>query len=121
MSITPGKIVLVIPSDMHDMLTKHIAKRYQLERDDLIKSDEEMQNILNVNVPPHEKVKQFTEELYKFRSLLETMLVKVKIHQQAERVKPYYDISTQESITKEINGSIVQGLAKANLKKGSIL
>ena len=54
-----------------------------------------MQNILNVSVLPHEKVKQFTEELYKFKSFLETMLVKVITHQQAERVKPSYDIFTQ--------------------------
>ena len=80
-----------------------------------------MQNILNVSVLPHENVKQFTEEHYKFKSLLETMLVKVKIHQQAERVKPSSNIFTQETTTKEINGSIVQCLAKSNLKKGSIL
>ena len=47
--------------------------------------------------------------------------VKVQIQQQAERVKPSYDISTQESTTNEIDGAIVQGLAKANRKKGSIL
>ena len=46
---------------------------------------------------------------------------KVQIHQQAETVKPSYDSSTQESTTNEIDGTIVQGLAKASRKKGSIL
>ena len=105
------------------MMTKHSAKRYQPEKNELIKSEEEMQNIWNSSVPPHEKVKQFTEELHKFRSLLKTMAepVKVQIHQQAERVKPCYDTSTQKSTINEIDGTIIQGLAKANHKKGSIL
>ena len=120
MSTTPGKTFLVIPSDMCDMMTKHSAKSYQPEKNELLKSEEEMQNI---SVPPHEKVKQFTEELNKFRSLLKAMTepVKVQIHQQAERVKPSYDTSTQESTTNEIDGTVGQGLAKVYRKKGSIL
>ena len=60
-----------------------------------------MQNIWNISVPSHEKVKQFTEELNKFKSHLEEMTEpeKVPIHQQAERVKPSYDTSTRESTT----------------------
>ena len=72
---------------------------------------------------PHEKVKQFTEKLNKFRSLLKTMTepVKVQIRQQTETVKPSGDTSTQESTTNEIDGSIVKGLAKAIREQGSIL
>ena len=123
MSIIAGKKFLVIASGTYDMMTKHSAKSYQPEKNELIKSEEEMQNVWNTSVPPHEKVKQFTEELNKFRSLLKTMTepIKVQIQQQAERVKPSYDTSTQESATNEIDGTIVQGLAKANRKKGSIL
>ena len=71
------------------MMTKHSAKSYQPEKNELIKSEEEMQNVWNTSVPPHEKVKQFTEELNKFRSLLKTMTepVKVQVQQQAEREK----------------------------------
>ena len=47
--------------------------------------------------------------------------VKVQIHQQAKKVKLSYDTPAQESTTNEIDGTIVQGLAKANRKKGSIL
>ena len=83
MSITPWKSFLAIPSDMHDTMTKHSAKSYQPEKNKLTKSEEEMQNIWNTSVPPHEKVKQFTEELKKFRSLLKKMAkpVKVQFHQ----------------------------------------
>ena len=82
---------------MYDVMTKHSAKSYKPEKNELIKSEEEMQNIWNTSVPPHEKVKQLTEELNKFRSLLKTMTepVKVQIHQQGERVKPSYNTSTQ--------------------------
>ena len=121
MSITPGKkLLLVIPSDMYDRMTKHRAKSYQSEKNKLIKSEEEMQNIWNTSVPPHEKVKQFTEEINKSRSLLKTMTepVKVQIHQQAETVKPSDDTSTQESATNEIDRTIVQGSPKTNGKKG---
>ena len=121
MSITPGKkLLLVIPSDMYDRMTKNRAKSYQSEKNKLIKSEEEMQNIWNTSVPPHEKVKQFTEEINKSRSLLKTMTepVKVQIHQQAETVKPSDDTSTQESATNEIDRTIVQGSPKTNGKKG---
>ena len=47
--------------------------------------------------------------------------VKVQIHQQAETVKPSYETSTPENATNETDGTIVQSLAKANFKKGSIL
>ena len=82
-----------------------------------------MQNIWSTSVPPHEKVKHFTEELNKFRSLLKriTEPVKVPIHQQAETVKPSCTTSTKESRTLEIDGTIAQGLAKVNRKMGSIL
>ena len=71
------------------MMTKHSAKSYQPEKNEQIKSEKEMQNVWNASVPPHEKVKQFTEELNKFRSILKTMTepVKVQVQQQAERVK----------------------------------
>ena len=123
MSITPEKKFLVIPSDMYDRIIKRSTKSYQHEKNDLIKSKGEMQNIWNTSVPPHEKVKQFTEELNKFRSLLKTTTepVKVQIHQQAETVRSSDDTSTQESTTNEIDGTIVQDLAKANRKKCSIL
>ena len=93
MGITPGKKFLVISSDMYDRMTKHSAKSYQPKKNELIKSEEEMQNIWNTSVHAHEKVKQFTEELNKFRSLLKTMTepAKVQIHQQAEAVKPSDD------------------------------
>ena len=52
---------------------KHSAKSYQPEKNELIKLEKEMQNVWNASVRPHEKVKQFTEELKKFRSLLKTM------------------------------------------------
>ena len=64
---------------MYDRMTKHSAKSYQLEKNKLIKSEKEMQNIWNTSVPPYEKVKQFTEELNKSRSLLKTMTEPVKI------------------------------------------
>ena len=70
MSIVAAKKFLVIASDTYDMMTKHSAKSYQPEKNELIKSEEEMHNVWNTSVPPHEKVKQFTEELNKFRSLL---------------------------------------------------
>ena len=73
MSIAAGKIFLVIPSDRYDMMKKHSAKSYQPEKNELIKFEKEMQNVWNASLPPHEKVKQFTEELKKFRSLLKTM------------------------------------------------
>ena len=79
MSITPRKNFLVIPSHMYDRMTKHSAKSYQLEKNKLIKSEKEMQNIWNTSVPPYEKVKQFTEELNKSRSLLKTMTEPVKV------------------------------------------
>ena len=44
--------------------------------------------------------------------------VKVQADQQAETVKLFYDTSTQESATNEIDGTIVQGLAKANRIRG---
>ena len=114
MSITPRKNLLVIPSDMYDRMTNHTAKSYQPEKNELIKSEEVMQNIWNTIVP-----KQLTEELNKFRSLLKTMTepVKVQIHQQVETVKPSYDTSTQESTTNQIDLTIVQCLAKANVKR----
>ena len=123
MGITPGKKLLVIPSDMYDKMIKRRAKGYQPEKNELIKSEGEMQNIWNTSVPPHEKVEQFTEELNKFRSLLKTTTepVKVQIHQQAETVRLSDDTFTQESTTDEIDGTIVQDLAKANRKKGSVL
>ena len=33
-----------------------------------------MQNVWNTSVPPHEKVKQFTEELNKCKSLMKTII-----------------------------------------------
>ena len=54
MSITPRKKYLVIPSDIDDMMTKHNAKSHQPEKNELIKSEEDMQNIWNTSVPPHE-------------------------------------------------------------------
>ena len=106
MSFTPGKKFLVIPSDMYDRMTKHSAKSYQVEKNELIKSEEEMQNIWNTSVPPHEKVKQFTEELNKFKLLLKTMKepVKVQIYRQAETVKLYDHTSTQESTLTRLMG-----------------
>ena len=123
MSITAGKKFLVIPSDTYDMMTKHRAKSYQPEKNELIKSKEKIQNLWNTSVPPHEKVRQCTEKLNKFRSLLKTVTepVTVQIQQQAERVKPSYETSTQESTANEIDWTIVQGLAKASCKKGSTL
>ena len=72
MSIASGEKFLVIPSDTYDIMTKYSAKSYQPEKNELIKSEEEMQNVWNTSVPPNEKVKQFIEELNKFRSLLKT-------------------------------------------------
>ena len=123
MSITAGKKFLVLPSDTYDMMAKHRAKSYQPEKNELIKSKEKIQNLWNTSVPPHEKVRQCTEKLNKFRSLLKTVTepVTVQIQQQAERVKPSYETSTQESTANEIDWTIVQGLAKASCKKGSTL
>ena len=50
-----------------------------------------------------------------------TELVKVQIYQQVEKVKPSYKTSTQESVADEIDGAIVQILAKTNCKKFSVL
>ena len=61
------------------MMTKHSAKSYQPEKNKLIESEEEMQSVWSTIVLPHEKVKQFTEELNKFRSLLKTMSEPVKV------------------------------------------
>ena len=99
------------------------AKSCQPERNELIKFEGNMENVWNTIVPRHEKVKLFSKELDKFRSLLKTMTepVKVQIHQQAETVKPSYETSTPENATNETDGTIVQSLAKANFKKGSIL
>ena len=104
-------------------MTKHSAKSYQPDKNELIKKEEGMQNNWNTSVLPHEKSETVHRELNKFRSLLKTMTeaVKVQIHQQAETVKPSDDTSTQESTTNEIDGTIVQDLVKANRKKGSIL
>ena len=74
-----AKQFLVIESDTYDMMTKHSAKSYQPEKNKLIKSEEEMQSVWSTIVLPHEKVKQFTEELNKFRSLLKTMSEPVKV------------------------------------------
>ena len=106
MSITPEKKFLVIPSDMYDRIIKRSTKSYQHEKNDLIKSKGEMQNIWNTSVPPHEKVKQFTEELNKFKLLLKTMKepVKVQIYRQAETVKLYDHTSTQESTLTRLMG-----------------
>ena len=41
-----------------------------------------MQNVWNTSLPLHEKVKQFTEELNKFRSHLKTMTEHVKVQIQ---------------------------------------
>ena len=99
------------------------AKSCQPEKNELIKFEGNMENVWNTIVPRHEKVKLFSKELDKFRSLLKTMTqpVKVQIHQQAETVKPSYKTSTPENATNETDGTIVQSLAKANFKKGSIL
>ena len=99
------------------------AKSCQPEKNELIKFEGNMENVWNTIVPRHEKVKLFSKELDKFRSLLKTMTepVKVQIHQQAETVKPSYETSTPENATNETDGTIVQSLAKANFKKGSIL
>lgn len=62
-----------------------------------------MQNVWNTSVPPHEKVKLFTKELNKFRSLLKQwQAVKVQIHEQVKTVKPLYETSTQETTTNEM-------------------
>ena len=50
MSITPGKKLLVVPSSMYDRMTKCSAKSYQPEKQELIKSEEEMKNIWNTSV-----------------------------------------------------------------------
>ena len=123
MSITPRKKFLVISSDMYDRVIKHSPKSYQSEKNELIKSEEEIQDVWNTSVPPHEKVKQFTEVLNQFRSLLKTMAepVKVQIYHQSETARTSDDTSTQESTTNEIDETIAQGLAKANRRKGSIL
>ena len=78
------------------MMIKHRARSYQPEKNELIKSEEEMQNVWNTSVPPHEKVKQFTEELNKIRSLLKTMTEPVNMQIQ-QKVKPSYNTSTQKS------------------------
>ena len=64
-SITPGKKFLAFPSVIYDRMIKHSAESYQPKKNELIKSEEEMQNIWNTSVPSHEKVKQFTKELKK--------------------------------------------------------
>ena len=46
MSVTHGKKLLVIPSDMCDMIKKHSAKSYQPEKNQLIKPEEEMQKVV---------------------------------------------------------------------------
>ena len=61
------------------MMTKHSAKSYQPEKNKLIQPEEEMQSVWSTSVVPHEKVKQFTEELNKFRSFLTTMTEPVKV------------------------------------------
>ena len=83
-----------------------MQRAIKLKKNELIKSEEEMQNIWNTSVPPHEKVKQFTEELNKFKLLLKTMTepVKVQIYRQAETVKLYEHTSTQESTLTRLMG-----------------
>ena len=75
-------------------------------------------NVTYYDRKKNENVKQFIEELNKFRSLLKTMRepVKVQIHPQAETVRPSDDTSRQKSTTNETDGTIVQGLAKVNHK-----
>ena len=75
-------------------------------------------NVTYYDRKKNENVKQFIEELNKFRSLLKTMRepVKVQIHRQAETVRPSDDTSRQKSTTNETDGTIVQGLAKVNHK-----
>ena len=55
-------------------MPKRNAKSYQRKKNELIRFEEEMQNVWNTSVPPHEKVKQFTEELNKCKSLLKTII-----------------------------------------------
>ena len=45
-------------------MPKRNAKSYQRKKNELIRFEEEMQNVWNTSVPPHEKVKQFTAELF---------------------------------------------------------
>ena len=75
-------------------------------------------NVTYYDRKKNENVKQFIEELNKFRSVLKTMteLLKVQIHPQAETVRPSDDTSRPENKTNETDGTIVQGLAKVNRK-----
>ena len=125
MSITPGKKFLVIPSDIYDRLTKNPVKSYQPEKSELIKLEEEMQSVWDSSAPPHEKVKPFTEELNKFKSLLKTMAepLKGQIQQQNVQQTPLKN-SNNEILMKESyenDETIIQGLTKANRKKDIVL
>ena len=84
-----------------------------------------MQSVWDRSVLPHEKVKLFTEELNKFKSLLKTMVepLKVQIQQQDVQQTPSINSNNEISMKKsyENDETIIQGLAKANRKKGIVL
>ena len=84
-----------------------------------------MQNVWDSSVPPHEKVKLFTEELNKFKSLLKTVAEPLKVQMQQQDVQETPSINSNNKISMkesyENDETIFQGLEKANHKKGIAL
>ena len=66
------------------MLVFQKGNYYLLEKVELEKSKQEIKNVWNTPIPPQEKVRIFTEELNKFKSLVNKALqpLRVKIPDQ---------------------------------------
>ena len=54
----------------YEMLVFQKGNYYLLEKVELEKSEQEIKNVWNAPIPPHEKVRIFTKELNKFKSLV---------------------------------------------------
>ena len=122
----PGKNYMAIWQKTYEMLVFQKGNYYLLEKVELEKSEQEIKNVWNTPIPPHEKVRIFTEELNKFKSLVNKALqpLRVKIRDQ-EFVNNWKTINEKldgkTPTTHDIPESFIKDLPNVDHRKGKTI
>ena len=123
MSTQLGKKYIVIPNDTYQMLLSKKETSYQPEKEEVLKSEQEMKDVWNTSIPPHEKVKMFTEELSKFKTLVNTLSQPLKVEVTDQKSTHDSKISSEKTDGKkpdfiDNSDSFIKNLPKLDRKKG---
>jgi len=135
MNNNAGKKYIVVPRESYQVMAENKNYHKIPERTEIKNAEQEMNNIWDTSIPPYEKMRRFTQELSKFKSMLNELSQPLKVQMEtstkdmAEKADIESEIKEKKPLLKENERiiqeydieSVVDSLPKSVQNKGKLV